>query len=310
MPIQNMMTTERHEHPVNIEFQNAFLAYTLGKMPHSQFGKKVSMPEHAGDTCKWRRLSTPTAQTTPLEEDVDPTPIMPSKTDLSATVREYGARVRVSGWLDLTGLTQTGAELTKWLSDTFSLTIDTIDRDMLATTATTLTCSNGATTSTDLNATDLDIAVQTLMGQDAEPITEMVNPMMEQNTSPLMPSYVGIIDTDLWRTLKACAGWREVKHYGSHTQTFDGEVGATDYIRWIMTSRGYVSSGNYRLPIIGKDAYGNVRIPGGDKLTGYKPPETAGSEMNRYSVYFWLANYVSRILDDSKILTVICTAIS
>jgi N4-gp56 family major capsid protein len=305
-----MMTTSRHEHPVNIVFQQMFLAYTLGKMPHSQFGKKVTMPEHAGDTVKWRRLSEPQAQTTALQEDVDPSPIMPSKTDLEAQVREYGARTRVTGWLKLTGLNQTATELTKWLADTFRLTIDTLDREMLATTASTLTCSNGSATSTDLNATDLDIGVQTLLGQDAEPITDMMGAATGQGTAPLMPSYVGIISTALYRTLKAVAGYREVKNYAEPSDRLDGEIGATDFIRWIMTSRGYVSSSNYYLPIIGQGAYGNVRIPGGDKLTGYKPPETAGSEMNRYSVYFWLANYVSRILDDSKILTVICTAIS
>ena len=304
------MTTARHEHPVNIVFQKMFLAYSLGKMPHSQFGKKVKMPSHSGDTVKWRRFSTPQAQTTPLQEDVDPSPIMPSKTDLTAKVSEYGARTRESGWLNLTGLNQTGTELTKWLADTFKLTIDTLDREMLATTASTYTCSNGSATGTDLNSTDLDIVVQTLMGQNAEPITEMMGAATGQGTTPLMPSYVGIISTALWRTLKACAGWREVKNYADPSDRYPGEVGATDYIRWIMTSRGYVSAGDYYLPILGQKAYGNVRIPGGDKLTGYKPPETAGSEMNRYSVYFWLANYVSRILDDSKLITVICTAIS
>lgn len=311
MATKNMMTTSRHEHPVNIEFQDQFLAYTIGKTPHSQFAKKVTMPAHAGDTAKWRRFTRPLAQTTPLQETVDPTPIMPGKTDLTAIVREYGARTPVSSWLDLTTVSQTGAELTKWLADTHILTIDTIDREMLATSATSLACSNATTgTVTDLNAVDLDIAVQTLMNQDAEPITPMVQPSMKQSTTPLMPSYVGIIDSALWRTLKAVAGFREVKHYAQGTSTYDGEIGATDFIRWIMTSRGYVSSSTYYLPIIGKDAYGNVRIPGGDKLVGYTPPSEAGSDMNRYAVYYWLANYVSRILDDSKILTLTCTALS
>ena len=310
MAVKNMMTTSRHEHPVNVEFQQQFLAYSLGNMPHSQFAKKVTMPEHKGDTVKWRRFSTPTAQTTPLQETVDPSPIMPGKTDLSAQVSEYGAQTPVSKWLDLTTITQTGTELTKWLADTFRLTIDTIDREMLATSATTLACSNGSAVSTDLNSIDLDIAVQTLFNQDAEPITDMMSASTGQSTSPLPPSYVGIIDSALWRSLKACAGFRDVKNYANPGQALDNEIGATDYIRWVMTSRGYVASSTYYLPIIGKDAYGNVRIPGGDKLTGYTSPENAGSDMNRYAVYYWLANYASRILDDSHILTLTCTAVS
>jgi len=305
-----MMTTDGHEHPVNIEFQNQFLAYKVGATPHSRWAKKTTIGAHKGVKAKWRRFSKPLAQTTPLSETVDPNPIIPGKTDLTAEVLEYGAQTPVSRWLDLTTISQEGAELTKWLADTHTLTIDTLDRETLATGATSLACSNGSATATDLNAIDCDIAVQTLMNQDAMPITSMMGASTKVGTSPLMPSYVGIIDSALWRTLKAVAGFREVKNYASQGDMLENEIGATDFIRWVMTSRGYVSSGTYYLPIIGKDAYGNVRIPGGDKLVGYTSPENAGSDMNRYGVYYWLANYVSRILDDSNILTLTCTAIS
>lgn len=307
MTEKNMITTSRFDHPVGVVFQDMFLAYALGLMPHSQFGKKNTMPEHAGTTMKWRRLSTPLAQTTPLDETTDPSPIMPSKTDLSASVVEYGANTLISGWLDLTGLNQNAAELTKWLSDTFRLTIDTLDREVLATGASSYTCANGSPTTTLLNSIDLDIVVQTLLGYNAQPITQRMGAATGQGTSPLMPSFIAIAHTDLWRDLKAVAGFREVKNYADPGDAYEGEVGATDMIRWILTSNGYNSGGSYYCPVIGQDAYGNVRIPGGDKLLGYKPPETAGSRMNRFSIYFWLANYVSRILDDSKILTVICT---
>jgi N4-gp56 family major capsid protein len=297
-------------HPINVVFEETFLPYVLGLMPHSQFGKKVKMPEKSGVNVKWSRMSVPQAQTTPLQEDVDPTPILPSRTDLEATVVEYGARVRKSGWLDLTEVNQQNSELMEWLMDTFALTIDELDKQMLATTASTVTCSSGSGTATDLNATDLDTVVQTLMNQDAEPITSMMKAATGQGTTPLMPSYVGIINTALWKTLKAVAGFREVKNYASQGDLYEGEIGATDRIRWIGTSRGYVSSSTYRLPILGKNAYGSVKIPGGEKLLGFKTPEQANSEMNRYSVVYWLSNYVSRILNDLNIITVICTAAS
>jgi N4-gp56 family major capsid protein len=294
-------------HPINVEYEDAFLPYVLGRMPHSQFGKKRKASEHKGVKVGWSRLSKPTAQTTPLQEDVDPNPILMSRTDLEAVLAEYGARSRESEWLKLTELSQQAAEKVKWLYDTFELTIDTIDRDMLATTASTLTCSSGNPTATLLNATDLDTAVQTLKNQDAQPITKMIAPATGQGTTPVMPSFVGIIHTELWTVLKGLPGFVELKNYASRGDMFAGEVGKTDGIRWIETSRGYKSGSNYYLPILGQDAYGNVKIPGGEKVLGFKPAETAGSEMDRYSVMYWKSNYVSRILDDLNILTVICT---
>ncbi len=302
-----MMTTSRMPHPINVVFQDTFLPYVLGLMPHSQFGKKVKMPANSGVKVKWSRMSPPLPQTTPLQEDVDPNPILATRTDLEATVVEYGTRMRKSGWLDLTEVNQQNAEVMKFMMDTFALTIDELDKQMLATTASTLTCSNGVGVSTDLNATDLDTAVQTLKNQDARRITKMIKPATGQGTTSVMPSYVGITHTELWTTLKGLSGFVEVKNYASTGDLFEGEVGKTDGIRWIESSRAYKSGSTYRLPIIAEDAYGSVKIPGGEKVLGFKPPESAGSEMNRYSVVYWLSNYVSRILNDLNILTVIAT---
>lgn len=305
---KDMLTTGRLPHQVGVVFQETFLPFVIGRLVHNQFGKKVKMPEKSGTVVKWSRMSVPQPQTTPLQEDVDPTPILPSRTDLTAEVVEYGARVRKTGWLDLTEVNQQNAELMEWLMKTFALTIDELDKQMLATTATTQTCANGIETNTDLNAEDLDTVVQTLKNQDAEKVTKMINASTGIGTTPIMPSYVGIISTALYSTLLNVAGFREPKNYGSKTDLFAGEVGATRGIRWIETSRGFVSGGTYRLPILGMNAYGSVKIPGGEKLLGFKTPEQSNSEMNRYSVIYWLSNYVSRILDDLNIVTLLCTA--
>jgi len=307
MAQHNILTTSRLVHPINLFFVDTFLPYVLGKMPHAQFGKKVKMPARSGVKIKWGRLSVPTAQTTPMQEDVDPTPIVPTRTDLEATVVEYGAQVHRSEWLDLTEVTGENAAIMEWLMDTYALTMDELVKQMLATTASTLTFSSGAVTGTDLNATDLDTAVQTLMNQDAERITPMMGASTKVGTTPVMPSYVGIINVALWSTLKGLAGFREVKNYASQGDIYEGELGQTDGIRWIGTTRGYVSSGTYRLPILGKNAYGMVKIPGGEKVLGHKTAEQASSDMDRYSVAYYKTNFVCRILDDLNMLTAICT---
>lgn len=310
MAEKNITSTSRLDHPINIYFIQKFLAYAMPRMPHMQFGQKIAMPEHVGDTVKWRRWSKPVAQTTPLDEVTDPSPILPAKTDISATVAEYGARVRWTGWLNVVGLNQETSELTEWLSNQFRLTLDTLCREVLANSASTTTMSSGSPTPTLLNKTDIDTVVRTLLGNDSEQITSLMGASALQTTTPLMPAFIGIAHTDLMHTIEAVAGFKELKNYASTGGAYDGEYGATGMIRWILSTNGYVASNgtDYYCPIIAKNAYGNINIPGGEDVVGYTPPNEANSEMNRYSVYYWLMNYVCRILDDLKINTIICTA--
>jgi hypothetical protein len=59
---------------------------------------------------------------------------------------------------------------------------------------------------------------------------------------------------------------------------------------------------------MGMNAYGTVKIPGGERVLGFKSAKESNSEMDRYSVVYWKTNYASRILDDLNIVTAICTA--
>lgn len=303
---KNIVTTSRLGHPINIFLLKEFLAYAMPLMPHAQFGKSRNMPEHEGDTVEWMRWPAPTAQTTPLGETEEPNPVMPSRTTLTAKVVEYGMKTRWSRWLDMTGLTEDTRELVRWLADHYALTIDVLNREMLANTASTHTNSHGSGTGTLLNSTDFDEVVQALMASIVKPITQLMGASTGQGTTPLPASYVGIFDTDLWIDLKACSGYRDVKSYAAPGQAYEGEIGSVDRIRCILTSNGYKNGNYYYCPIIGQDAYGNVKIPSAEKLLGYKKAEDVG-EMPRYSVYYWLMNYVCRILDSTKIIAMICT---
>jgi len=309
----NMLTTGRMPHQINVTFIDTFLPYVLGKTPHAQFAKKVKMPKKAGTKVKWSRLSPPTAQTTPLLEDSDPNPILPTRTDLEAEVAEYGAQMHKSKWLDLTEINGENAEIMDWMMKGSALTIDELYKQMLATTATTLTASSGATyggSATLMNKTDLDTAIQTLMNQDAEPITNKIYGSPKVGSTGLNECYIGIMNTALWSVAKEMSGWRDAITYGDRTSLYEGELGASSggRIRWIGTTRGYVSNSTYRCPIIARNAYGGVKIPGGDEVLGFKSAENAGSDMNRYSVVYWLLNQACRILDDLNIITFICTA--
>ena len=78
---KNVVTTDRVDHPVDIVFQKKFLKTLEGLLVYSQFAQKASMPQHMGQTYKWRRYAELAAATTPLDEVQDPAPVLPEKTD-------------------------------------------------------------------------------------------------------------------------------------------------------------------------------------------------------------------------------------
>ncbi len=102
---QNMHTTTRINHPINIFYQSKVLLRVIDAFIYVRFGKKDSMPQHTGDTNKWRRWGNPDAQTVPLTEGVDPSPILLSKTDIQVRMKEYGAWIVTSSWMTFTGIT-------------------------------------------------------------------------------------------------------------------------------------------------------------------------------------------------------------
>ena len=60
------ITTSRIDHPIGVYFYKAFLKRTMPRLIHEQFGKPYAIPAHQGDTAKWRRYTSPTAQTARL----------------------------------------------------------------------------------------------------------------------------------------------------------------------------------------------------------------------------------------------------
>jgi N4-gp56 family major capsid protein len=306
---RNLTTTDRIDHPINIHYIQQHLTRIMPNMPHDQFGAKKPMPAHKGDTIKFRRYSNPTAQTTPLIEGEDPTPIMMDKTDISAQVSEYGAYMKCSAWLDLTGLNSDAAERTEWLSDQHIFTIDTLCRNVICASASGAACSNGAGgTATRINQTDIDTAVRTLAGNRARMIEGPIKAGTGQGTSPIRDAYIGIAHTDLMHELQnRVDNFIHFSQYGSSVQLYKNEWGATGNVRWILTTEGYSSGGTYYLPIIGREAYGNVNIPEGNELLIHLTADQVGSPLKMFSTYGWKRNYVCKILNDTWIYVLRCT---
>jgi len=296
-----LMTTETNPHPIALYHQKKALIRVIAKFLYAQWGQQATIPKHTGATSIWSRWANLLAQTTPLTEGVDPEPIAITRTDLRATVREYGMLTKQSSWLKLTGLSSETDQITDVILDNMKLTLDTLCRDVLAGGASSTTCSNGDPTTTYLNKTDIDTVVTNLEGENARMLRPQINASTGQGTSPIREAYVAIGHTAQRPRLEAVAGFKHVSSYANQGDIMEGEFCSTGDVRWTLTTNAYVSGSNYTNMIIASDFFGNVKINGGsaDGPLIYTPPEATGSGLRRYSLLGWLANYVARILNDN-----------
>ena len=101
---KNVLTTSRIDNPLGSYVFKRFLTSAMGKEVHVQFGQEFTLPSGHGDTAKWQRYRNPTAQTTPIGEINEPAAVLMSKTALTQQIRMYGAHIKPTTFLDVTGM--------------------------------------------------------------------------------------------------------------------------------------------------------------------------------------------------------------
>ncbi|KKN77227.1 hypothetical protein LCGC14_0362050 [marine sediment metagenome] len=299
---QNMHTTTRINHPIDIFYQSQVLLRVIDAFVYVRFGKTDSMPQHAGDVNKWRRWGNPLAQTVPLTEGVDPTPILLSKTDIQVRIREYGAWIVTSSWMTFTGITDDQTQMADILLDNMRLTMDTLTRDVASGGASRTTASNGSGTSTFINKVDLDIIVTNLLVQNTRMMEDQIAASTLVATSPISSSFIGICHVGQRTKLSQVSGFKRVSSYAQDKQMKD-EFGATDDIRWILSTnatRATTTTG-YQNLIFGQEFYGTVKIKGNSASAPliFHGKDRVNSPLERFTTLGWLQNFAAQILNDN-----------
>ena len=298
----NMHTTTRINHPINIYYQSKVLLRVIDAFVYVRFGKKDSMPRHAGDVSKWRRWSNPSAQTTPLIEGIDPSPILLSKTDIQVTIKEYGAYIVTSSWMTFTGISNDESQMADILLDNMRLTIDTLTRDVASGTASQTTASNGDGTATLINKTDLDTIVTNLLIQNTRMMNPQIGASTKISTSPIRASFIGICHTGQRSRLEDVSGFKHVSTYAQDKAMTD-EFGSTDDIRWLLTTNGTRTNATtgYQSLIFGEEFFGTTKIDGTSASGNliFTAKDKTGSPLQRYTTLGWLTNFAAQILNDN-----------
>lgn len=309
------MTTTAVLPPAVREYYDRLLLMTAYPMlVHTRFAQKRILPNKMGDTIVFRRYARLSTVPIPLQDGITPPGAPLSVTDIKARVDFYGNFVMVTDQVELTVEDRVLNESARLLAQNLAQTMDEVTRDILASTSSVLLCSNGTNgnTPTELTKADIDAAVVTLLGNDAEMISKVVEGTDKFGTAPTRPAFWAYIDTSLLDDLEAVSNFLSSANYPNQQTVLDGEWGSTGNVRWLYTSVGSVTSASpavFNNFIIGKEAYAVVHLGAESGEFFIEPLGSGGSAdpLHQRGTVGWKHPFVSRILNDAFMLNLMAT---
>lgn len=304
---------------VNSLYDKALLVRAVAAFVHNRFAQVRDIPRKSGtNVIKFRQYGALSAATTALSEGVTPSGSQLSITDITATVSQYGDFVTLSDVVQYETPDPILTETAEILGEQAGDTLDQLCRDVVVA-GTTVQYASTATATNEISAamkiTRLEVkqAVRTLRGNNAKPITSMIDPNTGYNTTPVGRSFVGICSEDTAYDLDDAEGWIPVEKYPNKSNVMQDEIGATGNVRFIMatnakvsTSGGLNSNDVHYTMILAQHAYAQTRISGEALKNIVKALGTGGTEdpLNQRSTSGWKATYVAKILNQNFLVRI------
>jgi N4-gp56 family major capsid protein len=281
---------------------------------YDMFAQKRTIPLNSGDQMIFRRYSTLTAATVPIQDGTTPPGDSLSITDFSTQIKWYGNFVVITDQVQFEVQDRVLNEATRVLSLQLGLTIDTLIRNMMVATASSILCSQGinGNAPTEITTADIKTAVRALRLGNARLLTK---PIMGENrfaTSPVRSSYWGFMDVTIQNDLEACADFLSCANYPNPMDALEAEWGSTNNVRWLLSTNGYSTSGSTPIwsnIILGQEAYGVVKLGSKEAEFIVKPLGSAGTSdpLNQRGSVGYKYPFATRLLNDNWITRLLST---
>jgi N4-gp56 family major capsid protein len=300
-------------------YDRALLERAIPALVHTRFAQVRDLPANSGtNVIKFRRYGSLTANTTALTEGVTPTGTALSVTDLVATVLQYGDYITLTDIVQMETYDPILTEAAEILGEQAGDSVDQLMRDIIAAGTTiqyaaTASADSDITRTMVLNRSEVKQAVRTLRGNNAKPVTTMVDPSTGYNTVPIGRSFIGIVSEDTAFDLDDADGWIPVEKYPNKSNVMEDEIGALGNVRFIMSTNAFADtdggSGSvpvHYTPIFGQNAFAMTRISGESLKNIVKPLGSAGTAdpLNQRSTSGWKLTFIGRILNQNFVVVV------
>ena len=286
-----------------IFYEKHLIANAEPVLVHNQFGQKRPIPANSGKKINFRKYSKLPKATTALTEGVTPEGQELIKTQVEATVSQYGAYVAYSDMLPLADIDKDMTEVNKLLGMNAGETLDYITAQVLAS-GTNAFYAQGGVARDALTADANALTVNDIKRAAA---------ILKKNCAkPIDGAYVAIVHPFVAFDLMKDPQWIDVKNY-DNKDLYAGELGTLYGIRFVESSEATVFSGAgadgvdvYVTLVIGADAYGVSEITGGGLKTIIKQLGSAGSAdpLDQRGSQGWKATHTAVILNELNMVRI------
>jgi N4-gp56 family major capsid protein len=311
MPIT---TTAQVPPEVRTYFDRLLLTLARPYYIYDMFAQKRTIPLNSGDQMIFRRYSTLTAATVPITDGTTPPGDALSVTDFSTQIKWYGNFVVITDQVQFTVQDRVLNEATRVLTLQLGLTLDTLIRNMMVATASSILCSNGTNgnTPTEITTADIKTAVRALRLGNARLMTKPIQGENRFATSPVRSSYWGFMDVTIQNDLEACADFLSAANYPNPMDALEAEWGSTNNVRWLLSTNGFASSAAipvWNNIILGQEAYGVVKLGSKEAEFIVKPLGSSGTSdpLNQRGSVGYKYPFATRLLNDNWITRLLST---
>jgi N4-gp56 family major capsid protein len=299
---------------VRTYFDRLLLTLARTYFIYDMFAQKRTIPLNSGDQMIFRRYSTLSAAVVPITDGTTPPGDALSVTDFSTQIKWYGNFVVITDQVQFTVQDRVLNESTRVLSLQLGLTLDTLVRNMMVATASSIFCQFGinGNTPSEITTQDIKVAVRALRLGNARLMTKPIQGENRFATSPVRSSYWGFMDVNIQNDLEACADFLSVANYPNPMDALEAEWGSTNNVRWLLSTNGF--SSNDAIPIwnniiLGQESYGVVKLGSKEAEFIVKPLGSSGTAdpLNQRGSVGYKYPFATRLLNDNWLTRLLST---
>ena len=257
-----------------------------------RFGQIDPQGKNKTKTRKWRRYESLARATAPLAEGISPSGSSMSYTDVSATLEQYGEKIKLT---DVIADTHEDPVLNEYMDICGEQAAETIEvvRIAVLKAGSNVYYSNNVSARASVNSPptlgDIRRIYRGFRRNKAREITRIVKASAMISTEPVAPAFFAMGHTDLDADIRGITGFVPFEQYSNSTVAIPGEIGKVEQCRIILTAlfeaweaagtsgTTYLSSGNsvttatacdvYPLLFVAQNAYAIVPLQGENAVT-------------------------------------------
>jgi len=268
--------------------QKELLKRSLPHLILEKFGQSRPVPERMGRVTTFRRYESlnTTVSSAVMVEGVTPAADTMTRTDVSATLIQYGRHVTYSDVILDTHEDPILQEAVALLGEQAAIILERMRFDRLLA-GTNVHFTNGASraaVNTRLTLAAQRRATRELKRQNARTISTVLKSTPDYGTEAVAAAYIGICHPDVENDLRAEASFIPVERYATATSMYENEIGKMEDVRYLTTTLlgPYLGAPNaggavgamipnnvtvtnaavYPVLILGRDAFGIVPFKG------------------------------------------------